>query len=418
MPLSRYARDGMEEQAREEILRAVVEQLASEFDPLSARSQRERVRARAAEALSAAASAMGLFIPTAQRLDIIEAAVSRIAGYGFLDELLPPKRSDLIEIAVNPDGTVWALRKSGQRFERLDDVRPSPEEVFRVLDAILGPQGRALSEATPDVDGRLPRTPDNPGGGRVKALHPVLVGGGKYPAVSIRLFEPRPVRIEQIARWGAAPPELLEELTAAVRRRLRVMIGGGTATGKTTLLSALANDGLGREERVVKIEDPEEIFLDLPNVVTIEARHAPPGSVVKPYTIADGVNAAMRMRPDRLIVGEVRTGDAALALFRAQMSDHPGLTTFHAESPQAAVHRLSVIMFADAGVRIEAAKNFFAQAVDVYVQLGYDAAGRRRILGVWQVEPELKGGDVAFTPIWLLQAEGFRKVGELARRRT
>jgi pilus assembly protein CpaF len=125
----------------------------------------------------------------------------------------------------------------------------------------------------------------------------------------------------------------------------------------------------------------------------------------------------MRMRPDRLIVGEVRTGDAALALFRAQMSDHPGLTTFHAESPQAAVHRLSVIMFADAGVRIEAAKNFFAQAVDVYVQLGYDAAGRRRILGVWQVEPELKGGDVAFTPIWLLQAEGFRKVGELTRRR-
>jgi pilus assembly protein CpaF len=196
MPLSRYARDGMEEQAREEILRAVVEQLASEFDPLSARAQRERVRARAAEALSAAASAMGLFIPTAQRLDIIEAAVSRIAGYGFLDELLPPKRSDLIEIAVNPDGTVWALRKSGQRFERLDDVRPSPEEVFRVLDAILGPQGRALSEATPDVDGRLPRTPDNPGGGRVKALHPFWWG-----AESIR---PSPSGCSSRGRCGSS----------------------------------------------------------------------------------------------------------------------------------------------------------------------------------------------------------------------
>ena len=111
MPLSRYARDGMEDQAREEIIRAVVEQMASEFDPLSARAQRERVRARAAEALSMVASAMGIFIPTAQRLDIIEAVVSRIAGYGFLDELLPPRRSDLIEIAINPDGSVWALRK-------------------------------------------------------------------------------------------------------------------------------------------------------------------------------------------------------------------------------------------------------------------------------------------------------------------
>jgi len=98
------------------------------------------------------------------------------------------------------------------------------------------------------------------------------------------------------------------------------------------------------------------------------------------------------------------------------MSDHPGLTTFHSESPQAAVHRLSVIMFADAGVRMEAAKNFFAQAVDVYVQLGYDAAGQRRVLGVWQVEG-VKGGDVVFAPVWLLEQGGFRKVGELTRRR-
>jgi pilus assembly protein CpaF len=414
MPLDKYARNGIDD--LEAVVTAVVEELAKEFDPLSARSQKERVRARAGEILSGLSASRGIFVPTGQRLAIVEAAVSRVAGYGFLDDLLPPKRTDLIEIAVNPDGTVWVLPKSSQRFERLD-IRPSPEEVQRIVDAILGPQGRAASEATPDVDGRLPRTPDNPGGGRVKVLHPVLCGGGKYPAVSIRLFEPRPVRVEQLVRWGAAPQELFADLLAAVRGKLRLMFGGGTATGKTTMLSAVANDGLGRDERVVKIEDPEEIFLDLPNVVTVEARHAPPGSVVKPYTIADGVNAAMRMRPDRLIVGEVRTGDAALALFRAQMSDHPGLTTFHAESPQAAVHRLSVIMFADAGIRIEAAKNFFAQAVDLYVQLGYDGSGRRRVLGVWQVEMELRGGDVAFSPVWVVEGGHFRRVGEITRRR-
>ncbi len=414
MPLTNYARNG-DTGDLEALVSAVVEELAKEFDPLSARAQRERVRSRAGELLSQVAATRGLFVPTGQRLAVIESVVSRVAGYGFLDELLPPRRTDLIEIAINPDGSVWVLPKSGQRFERLD-VRPSPEEVFRVLDAIFGPQGRALSEATPDVDGRLPRTPDNPGGGRVKALHPVLVGG-RYPAVNIRLFEPNAVRTEQLVRWGTAPAELLADLVAAVRDNLRVMIGGGTATGKTTMLSAIANDGIGRDERVIKIEDPEEIFLDLPNVVVIEARHAPPGSVVRPYTVADGVNAAMRMRPDRLIVGEVRTGDAALALFRAQMSDHPGLTTFHAESPQAAVHRLSVIMFADAGVRIEAAKSFFAQAVDVYVQLGYDEKGQRRVLGVWEVAPELRGGDVAFTPVWTREDGAWKKVGEITRRR-
>lgn len=415
MPLTDYARNG-DSGDLEALVSAVVEELAKEFDPLTARAQRERVRARAGELISQVAATRGLFVPTGQRLAVIESAVSRVAGYGFLDELLPPKRTDLIEIAVNPDGSVWVLPKSGQRFERLD-MRPTPEEVMRVLDAIFGPQGRALSEATPDVDGRLPRTPDNPGGGRVKALHPVLVGGGKYPSVSIRLFEPKAVRTEQLVRWGAGPAELFADLVAAVRGNLRVMVGGGTATGKTTLLSAIANDGIGKDERVIKIEDPEEIFLDLPNVVPIEARHAPPGSVVKPYTIADGVNAAMRKRPDRLIVGEVRTGDAALALFRAQMSDHPGLTTFHAESPQAAVYRLSVIMFADAGVRMEAAKSLFCQAVDVYVQLGYDERGQRRVLGVWEVAPELRGGDVAFNPIWTREDGTWKKVGEFTRRR-
>lgn len=413
MPLSAYANHA--DSNLEELVAAVVEALAKEFDPLSARAQREKVRGRAGELLSQIASQRGIFVPTGQRLAVVEAAVSRVAGYGFLDRLLPPARSDLVEIAINPDGSLWILTKSGQQMERVEDISPTPEEVARVLDAIFGPQGKSLSEATPDVDGRLPRTKDNPGGGRVKALHPVITGC-KYPAVSIRLFEPKAVRVDQLVRWGAGPEELFADLVQAVRRNLRVMIGGGTATGKTTLLSAIANDGIGRGERVIKIEDPEEIFLDLPNVTTIEARHAPPGSVVRPYTIADGVNAAMRMRPDRLIVGEVRTGDAALALFRAQMSDHPGLTTFHADSPQAAVHRLSVIMFADTGVRIEAAKNFFAQAVDVYVQLGYDEHARRVIMGVWEVGPELKGGEVAFTPVWVRDGM-MKKVGEIRRRR-
>jgi pilus assembly protein CpaF len=191
---------------------------------------------------------------------------------------------------------------------------------------------------------------------------------------------------------------MIDMLAHAVRRNLRILIGGGTTTGKTTLLAALCAS-LPDNERIIKIEDPEEIFLDKPHVVTLEARIAPPGSPVPSYTVSDAVNDAMRMAPDRLIVGEVRTGSAAQALFRAQMSDHPGLSTFHAEDPQAAVHRLSLIMFADAGVRMDAAKGLFASAVDVYVQIN-KVDDRRRITGIWQVESTLQQREVVFTPIF------------------
>ncbi|HLF24936.1 MAG TPA: ATPase, T2SS/T4P/T4SS family [Anaerolineae bacterium] len=195
--------------------------------------------------------------------------------------------------------------------------------------------------------------------------------------------------------------------------RCSAPVAGGTGTGKTTLLAALCNS-IPDAERVVKIEDPEEIFLDKPHVVTLEARAAPPGSPVPSYTVSDAVNDAMRMAPDRLIVGEVRTGGAALALFRAQMSDHPGLSTFHAEDPQAAVHRLALIMFSDAGVRMEAAKGLFASAVDLYVQIN-KVSGKRRVTGIWQIESALRGGDVSFTPIFNAD---HAQVGTMTRERT
>jgi pilus assembly protein CpaF len=246
----------------------------------------------------------------------------------------------------------------------------------------------------------------------LKFLHPVLTGD-PYPTLNLRLYEPQAPHPDQIVAWEMATWELMGALGEAVQHNLRIMIGGGTSTGKTTFLAALC-DYLPDHERIVKIEDPTEIFLNKPHVQAIEARPVPPGSDVPPYTIANGVDDAMRMAPDRLIVGEVRTGQAALALFRAQMSDHPGLTTFHAESPAAAVHRLAVIMFADAQVRFAPAKSLFVQAVDVYVQLHFDDHGIRRVHGVWEIEPELQGGDVAFQPVF---EPGFRRVGTIEQRR-
>jgi pilus assembly protein CpaF len=341
---------------------------------------------------------------------LARAVAARIGGLGVLDELLPPNRSDLSEIALNPDGTLWILRQ-GERYFEPYHRQVSLDEAWRSVEALLAPIGRAISEAQPSVDAKLPRM-EGMGGARVKIVHPVLAPGLGYPAINIRLFEPRPVPPEQIVSWGMGPQAVMEALLEAVAAGLRLLVIGGTATGKTTLLAALAH-GIPKTARIVKIEDPEEVWLPHPNVVTLETRPRVVGSDVPGYSLSDGVDDAMRMAPNWLIVGEVRTGQAALSLFRAQMSDHPGLSTLHAEGPEAAIHRLGVLMWADAQVRIEAAKEMFAMAVDLVVQVGW-RQGKRQVLGVWEVNPDLKGGNVTFRRLYLA---GEEQMEAFSRRR-
>jgi pilus assembly protein CpaF len=379
--------------------------------PLETIRDRTKLTTQAASAITKVASQLGFIVPTMLNAVLVQQVVARTGGLGFFNDLLPPSRRDLSEIALNPDGTLWLVKKGGRGFEQVD-IHPSLDEVWRAVEALLSPMGRALSEASPSVDAKLPRTSDGLSGARIKIIHPVLAPGSGYPSINVRLFEPRPVLPDQLVTWQVAPMAVVEGLVGAVANKLRLLVVGGTATGKTTLLSALAT-GIPRDARVVKIEDPEEIWLPHPNVVTIEARPAPPGSTIPPYRVQDGVDDAMRMAPDWLIVGEVRTGWTALSLFRAQMSDHPGLSTFHAEGAEAAVHRLSVIMFADAQVSMEAAREIFIQAVDLVVQVGW-LDGRRRILGVWETSQEMKAGKVQFRQVY---RAGELELGRLSRWR-
>jgi pilus assembly protein CpaF len=258
------------------------------------------------------------------------------------------------------------------------------------------------------VDAKLPRQEGLPGGARIKICHPVIAPGKGYPAISIRLFEPKPVPPAQIVAWNMAPQEIVDALVEAVGKGLRILVIGGTNSGKTTLLSAICN-GIPKSARVLKIEDPEEIWLDHPHVVTLEARPVQLGTAVTSYMLSSGVDDAMRMAPRWLIVGEMRRGDAAAALFRAQMSDHPGLSTFHAEGPEMAVNRLNLLLFNDVGVRAEGAKEMFIQAIDLLVQVGFrlDQNGKRRrhIVGIWTVQKVLKAGNVVFMPLYHLAGE-------------
>jgi pilus assembly protein CpaF len=170
--------------------------------------------------------------------------------------------------------------------------------------------------------------------------------------------------------------------------------------------------------RIVKNEDPEEIWVDRPTVQTVEARPQAVGTDVKPYTLADGVDDAMRMSPDYLVIGEVRDGMAAMSLFRALMTGHSGACTFHADSPREAARRLATVMGADAGVRIHEANQMIADAVDLLVQIGIRHEVRR-VVAISNVSKDLKNGDVFFEPIFRYLEESlstepsWNKLGEL-----
>jgi pilus assembly protein CpaF len=322
---------------------------------------------------------------------------SRILGLGFLDSLLPPARTDISEIGVYSNGLVQIMKKGEVRWTNVD-IHPSPDEINRVLDRILGSQSKSLNETNPSVNAKLPVTKDNPGGGRIKALHPCIVPPGRNPAINIRLYEQKPVLPEWLLERKTLSPEMMETLRDLVESGKRILITGGTRTGKTTMLSAICNY-LPAGWRVVKIEDPSEIWIDRPTVQTVEARPQTVGTEVLPYTLADGVDDAMRMSPDYLVIGEVRDGNAALALFRALMTGHSGACTLHADNPKEAASRIANLMGADAGVRKADANQMFADSIDAIVQIGIRHE-KRVVTDIALVRKELKGGEVWFDPIW------------------
>ena len=320
--------------------------------------------------------------PQSVEQEIAEQLKHRLLGLGFLDTLLPPLRTDISEIAIYSSGLVQIMEKQNIRWRTLM-LCPPPEEIERVLDRLLSAQNKTLNETNPSVNARLPRTIHNPGGGRIKALHPSIAPPGRNSSINIRLYEQKPVLPEWILENKMVTEEQMILLKEAIQNGKRLLITGGTRTGKTTLLSSLCNF-LPANWRIVKIEDPEEIWIDRDTVQTIEARPASVGTELLPYTLANGVDDAMRMSPDYLIIGEVRDGHAALALFRAMMTGHSGACTFHADSPQEAMVRLANVMGTDAGVRENEANRMIQHAIDLIVQIGI-VDEVRKVTEIWEV---------------------------------
>ena len=408
---------------RNALVNEVIDQINQEFAPTVLQSpgetERKQIRERVEALVSAAFRKRNLRPGLQVEAQIAEDLTRRIVGLGFLDLLLPPARTDLSEIGIYSSGLIQVMKKGSVRWETVD-LQPEAGEIWRVLDRLLGPQNKTLNETNPSINAKLPATPHNPGGGRIKALHPVVVPPGRNPCINIRLYEQKPVRPEWLLDRGVMSVEMMDLLRQAMEDGQRILISGGTRTGKTTLLSALCNF-LPGGWRIVKIEDPEEIWIDRQTVQTVEARPQAVGTEVRPYKLADGVDDAMRMSPDYLIIGEVRDGAAAMSLFRALMTGHSGACTFHADSPREAARRLATVMGADAGVRAHEANQMIADAVDLLVQIGIRHE-IRRVVQVANVSKELKSGDVWFEPIFRYNEQSpvgnpaWEKLGELHSR--
>jgi pilus assembly protein CpaF len=226
-------------EVRNEVINEVIDLVNQEFPPATLQAPIDQDRQKISErelsligmALRRRNSRPGMPYETS----LAEELTRRLIGLGFLDLLLPPTRNDLSEICVYSSGLVQVMRKGSVRWETID-LRPDPGEIWRVLDRLLGPQNKTLNEANPTINAKLPATPHNPGGGRIKALHPVIAPPGRNPSINLRLYEQKPVRPEWILEKGVMSAEMMATVEAAMQAGCRVLITGGTRTGKDALL--------------------------------------------------------------------------------------------------------------------------------------------------------------------------------------
>jgi pilus assembly protein CpaF len=306
------------------------------------------------------------------RRAVVTAVADATLGLGPLEPLL--RDPDVTEVMVNGPDHVWVERAG--RIEAVETRFADSDHLLHVIDRILAPLGRRLDEASPMVDARLPD------GSRVNAVVPPLSIDG--PALTVRRFPGERLQGDDLVRLGAMSGEMLHALRAAVMARRNILVTGGTGSGKTTTLAALSA-AIPHAERVITIEDAAELRLPLDHVVRLESRPAGvEGRGAIPIRAL--VRNALRMRPDRIIVGEVRGGEA-LDMISALTTGHEGsLSTLHASSPAEAMRRLvTLALMGDLELPWRAVADQVASAVDLVVHQARDASGARRTVEVSEV---------------------------------
>ena len=367
--------------------------LVAELDPGMDVSRTNEVRRTIRQMYETLLEEESIVLSRVERERLFEQIVAEILGLGPLEPLLAG--DEITEIMVNGPKNVYVERHG--RLERVNVAFESEEHLMRIIERIVAPLGRRIDESSPMVDARLQD------GSRVNAVIPPvsLVG----PALTIRKFFKIPLTVEDLIRLGTVTEEIVEFLRACVVSRLNVLISGGTGTGKTTFLNILSGY-IPEEERIVTLENAAELQLRQEHVVTLESR--PPNIEGKgEITIRDLMINSLRMRPDRIIIGECRGGEA-LDMLQAMNTGHDGsMTTLHANNTREALARLeTMVLMAGMELPHRAIREQIAAAINLIVQLERMRDGSRRVVAITEVQG-MEGEVITTSDIFKFDQVGF-----------
>ena len=297
---------------------------------------------------------------------------------------------------VNGPRQIYIERRG--KIEKVNRTFLNDEHVLRIIDRIVTPLGRRIDQSSPRVDARLPD------GSRVNAIIPPLSLVG--PVITIRKFSATPFTVEDLVRFGTATPEMFDFIRACVEARLNIFVSGGTGSGKTTTLNVLSSF-IPEEERIVTIEDAAELQLNQQHVVTLEAR--PPNlEGTGEITIRDLLRNALHMRPDRIIVGECRSGEALDMIQAMTVGQEGSLSTGHANSPPDMLRRLeTMVLMAGVDLPLRSIREQIASAVDLIVHTARLKDGSRKVVNITEVYG-IEDDDILLQDIFVFQQTDFR----------
>lgn len=334
----------------------------------------------------------GRYCSIEQRLDIIQQVYSSIRGFGLLDSIM--KDDTITEVMINGPENVF-IEQNGRLF-KLDKQFESQRRLEDVIQRIVGLAGREVNQANPICDTRLPD------GSRVNVVLPPIALCG--PTVTIRKFSKTPMTIEKLIAYGSITQEIADKLELLVKAKYNIFIAGGTGSGKTTFLNALSNY-IPKDERVITIEDSAELQITgVENLVSLETRNAN-ASGAGQITIRDLIKSSLRMRPERIVVGEVRGGEA-LDMLQAMNTGHDGsLSTGHANSTEDMLSRLeTMVLQGAAGLPLEAIRQQIASAVDIIIHLSRLRDKSRKTMEITEVVG-YENGKILLNPLYVFEED-------------
>ncbi|MBQ7015754.1 MAG: CpaF family protein [Firmicutes bacterium] len=374
---------------KEQQLVAEIKRYVTENLPLSKMEDtelEERIEGIVAQKLQ------GLYCSIDQRVSIVQQVYSSIRGFGLLDTIISD--DTITEVMINGPENVF-IEQNGRLF-KLDKQFESQRRLEDIIQRIVGLAGREVNQANPICDTRLPD------GSRVNVVLPPIALCG--PTLTIRKFSKTPMTIEKLIQYGSITQEIADKLQLLVKAKYNIFISGGTGSGKTTFLNALSNY-IPKDERVITIEDSAELQITgVQNLVSLETRNAN-ASGAGQITIRDLIKSSLRMRPERIVVGEVRGGEA-LDMLQAMNTGHDGsLSTGHANSTEDMLSRLeTMVLQGAAGLPLEAIRQQIASAVDIIIHLSRLRDKSRKTMEICEVVG-YENGRIVLNPLYVFEED-------------